>query len=140
MIKIASPSDLGGINYARNQHGYTSIPDYTIVKNTDQIVFVAKNDEKIVGYISLTKITSLDNAEIEVFAFPARCGIGPQLMDYLIEYVYKETKISQLILGVSKIRPYYNELVNWYKTYGFHFIEKDGSILGQRMAKVIERA
>ena len=148
-IAIAIAQDLEGINQVILAHCLNPASRYEppyplvledIVQNEKRITLVARNNEKIIGYLSLHSDKSFqddsNNADFEMVVHPdhQKQGNGKNLLEFAILYAEKKTKLNRLIAKVLKDNDASKRLC---KNFGFRVLEEENK--GYLMALDIDR-
>ena len=108
---IATDKDLADINSLRSEIGTGPASwslDLNDIKKTDNhIIFLDRNNNQIIGYLSLHSGRSFQSdieAEFEVFVHPQyrRKGIGTRLINDSLQYSKDCSKLKRLIAKVLR--------------------------------------
>ena len=145
IIQRATEKDIKDIAHVEMQSGYEHPPDFDALKNTSALfknrrerVFIAKENERVVGYISLRedKNNIGDIGFLAVLKEYQRKGIGAKLMKYVEAYA-RHQNYKELVLVV---RDSNQKAINMYQKHKFVIIgsRKSGDKIKLIMSKSLK--
>jgi GNAT superfamily N-acetyltransferase len=131
-MRIATPTDLDGINQIRAALNYPTLSESDIMPSSKRETFVATDNNKIIAYLSLHSDISFqsdNDADLDVFVLPdsQRHGIGSDLIEYAFQYASSNTMLNRLTAGVSDDNPRATSVKQFLREkIGFDFIGRYG--------------
>lgn len=144
-IQKATIKDTEKIVQVELQSGYTHPPNFNALKNTISLfkdkrerVFIAKEKEKVVGYISLREDKNYigDIGFLAVLKTNHREGIASKLLDHVERYA-RQQNYKELVLVVRDTN---QQAINLYQKRNFVIVgrRKSGDKIKLMMRKELE--
>ena len=93
--------------------------------NDDNVIFVAEDNSKVIGFISINKYSEEDYIYLDDYCVDEKYrgqGIGSKLINAAFEFA-KSNKINQVLTHVENAN---KESIKFYKNKGFKLVEEQG--------------